>query len=51
MRNERRRNEDARRIIAEQRHWGDVQLAEVDEDEEDKEAMQRGQNFSGSRKC
>ena len=38
MGNERRRSENARRIIAEQRHWADdVSIAE-DEDEEDAEA-------------
>jgi len=38
-----------KRIIAEQRHWvGDVQLAEeeVDQEEEDEEACQRGQNLA-----
>jgi hypothetical protein len=48
MGNERRRSENARRIIAEQRHWaGDVSIAEeeVDEEEEDEETWQRGQNF------
>ena len=48
MGNERRRSENARRIIAEQRHWaGDVSIAEeeVNEEEEDEEAWQRGQNF------
>jgi len=43
MGNERRRSENARRIIAEQRHWaGDVSIAE---EEEDEETWQRGQNF------
>jgi hypothetical protein len=48
MGNERRRSENAKRIIAELRHWlGDVPIAEeeVDEEEEDEEAWQRGQNI------
>ncbi len=48
MGNERRRSENAKRVMAEQRHWaGDVSIAEeeVDEEEEDEEAWQRGQNF------
>ena len=48
MGNERGCSENAKRIIAEQRHWaGDVSIAEedVDEEEEDGEAWQRGQNF------
>jgi hypothetical protein len=48
MGNERRRSENAKRIIAEQRQWaGDVSIAEeeVDEEEEDEEAWQRGHNF------
>ncbi len=47
MGSERRRSENARRIIAEQWHWaGDVSIAEeVDEEEEDEEAWQSGQNF------
>jgi hypothetical protein len=47
MGNERRRSENARRIMAEQLHSaGDVSIAEEgDEEEEDEEAWQRGQNF------
>jgi len=48
MSNERRRSENSKRIIAEQRHWAAMcQLAEegVDEEEEDEETWQRGQNF------
>jgi rubrerythrin len=47
MGNERRRTENSKRIIAEQRHWAAMcQLAEeVDEEEEDEETWQRGHGF------
>jgi len=47
MSNERRRSENSKRIIAEQRQWAAIcQLAEEeDEEEEDEEAWQRGNDL------
>jgi hypothetical protein len=48
MSNERRRSENSKRMIAEQRHWAAIcQLAEegVDEEEEDEETWQRGNDL------